>query len=151
VVRCALWLERGCAMARMAIRAMLRLMSDVDFTAPKERVIGRPFPRGASGNPAGRPKGARSKLGEQFLQDLATTWKEHGDGALRRCAQEDPAQFCRIVAGLLPKEAVLDVDVSVFHEVSDTLAAFRVASEVLDLDPKRAKTILRQLTIDHDV
>jgi hypothetical protein len=39
-------------------------------TAPKERVIGRPFEPGQSGNPNGRPKGARNKLGEDFIQAL---------------------------------------------------------------------------------
>ena len=33
---------------------------NADVTAKKERVIGTPFPKGVSGNPAGRPKGSFS-------------------------------------------------------------------------------------------
>lgn len=31
-------------------------MTNADNTATKQRVVGRPFPKGVSGNPAGRPK-----------------------------------------------------------------------------------------------
>ena len=44
-------------------------------TAQKQP-IGRPFVPGQSGNPAGRPKGARSKLGETFLKALAEDFDE---------------------------------------------------------------------------
>ena len=41
-------------------------------TAPKERrVIGRPFSKGRSGNPAGRPKGSRNRLSEDVLRARA--------------------------------------------------------------------------------
>jgi hypothetical protein len=35
-----------------------QLMADVEKSTGTVRVIGRPFPRGKSGNPGGRPKGA---------------------------------------------------------------------------------------------
>jgi len=35
-------------------------MNNADNTAEKEHAIGRPFPKGVSGNPAGRPKGSFS-------------------------------------------------------------------------------------------
>src|SRR5215470_14146362 len=57
----------------------------------------------------GRPRGARSKLTTQFLDDLQTTWELYGKSALERCAIEEPAQFARIVAGLLPREAHVNV------------------------------------------
>jgi hypothetical protein len=42
-------------------------------------------------------------LGEQFLEDLRSAWLTHGPEALEKCATEDPAAFCKIVASLLPK------------------------------------------------
>ena len=37
---------------------------NIDVTAKKQRVVGRPFPKGVSGNPAGRPIGSVDPLKE---------------------------------------------------------------------------------------
>lgn len=71
------------------------------------------FLTGSVGNPAGRPKGSRNKLGEAFVQDFLTVWKEGGIDAVRRVMMEDPGKFCQIAAGLLPK------DVTVKHEAGE--------------------------------
>jgi hypothetical protein len=63
----------------------------------------------------GRPRGARSKLSEAFLDDLREAWEVHGATALAKCAADQPAKFCSITASLLPKEvivAALRVDAS---------------------------------------
>jgi hypothetical protein len=60
----------------------------------------------------GRPKGARSKLGEAFLEDLRDAWLEHGASALARCAKEEPSQFCKIIASLMPRDVNLSTSAS---------------------------------------
>lgn len=65
---------------------------------------------GQSGNPKGRPKGSRNKLSEAFLSDAMDAWTENGKAALKEMATDKPADFAKMIAGLVPKE--MDVDVS---------------------------------------
>ncbi len=64
---------------------------------------------GESGNPAGRPRGSRDTINEAFLKDLAADWKDDGINALRRAREDRPAEYCRMVASLLPKDQNLSV------------------------------------------
>ena len=75
-------------------------------------MVGTPFPKGVSGNPAGRPKGARAKLEHAFLDDIAKDWKEHGKAAIVAARQDDPATYLKVVASLLPKDVNINADLS---------------------------------------
>jgi hypothetical protein len=59
---------------------------------------------GQSGNPAGRPKGARSKLSEDFFKALAEDFAENGVDAIRIMRAERPADYAKMIATLQSKE-----------------------------------------------
>ena len=62
------------------------------------------------GNPGGpgRPKGARSRLGEAFINAVLTDFEAHGVGAIESVRKDDPSTYMRVIAGILPKEVTGD-------------------------------------------
>lgn len=98
---------------------------DSDNTEAKHRGL-IPFKPGQSGNPAGRPKGSRNKLGELFLSDLMADWEENGAKAIKDMREEKPGDYVKVVAATLPRE--LNVKVSELDELSDEQIARQLAS-----------------------
>lgn len=78
--------------------------------APKKQGGAPPWQPGQSGNPAGRAKGSRNKLGEAFLDALHDDFKEHGVAAIEAVRAEKPDQYLKVIASILPKELNIKVD-----------------------------------------
>jgi hypothetical protein len=68
----------------------------------------------------GRPKGARSKLGELFLTALLTDFAKHGVATLERVRKDDPSTYVKTVANLLPKEVTGEDGAPLFTGITVT-------------------------------
>ena len=74
---------------------------------------------GQSGNPAGRPKGARSKLSERFLDALLKDFEKAseedeslGAKAIAAMRADKPNEYARMIASILAKEVEVSGDIS---------------------------------------
>lgn len=78
--------------------------SSGEDTPSKYRGLMPPWQPGQSGNPAGRPKGARNKLSEDFFKALADDFAENGVEAIRVMRAERPGDYAKMIAALQSKE-----------------------------------------------
>jgi hypothetical protein len=58
----------------------------------------------------GRPKGARTKLGEQFLSALQEDFEAHGVEAIQTVRTERPQDYIKVIASLMPKDLNLNIN-----------------------------------------
>jgi hypothetical protein len=138
---------------------------DADKTARKQR--GRPFQRGQSGNPAGRPAGSRHKVSllvEQLIENeaealtqAALTLAKAGDGALLKALLDrlaparkerpvvvdlppltTPSDAPAIAAALLAKAAAGELAPGEAQSLAALLESYRRQSELADLESRIA-------------
>lgn len=77
----------------------------------------KPFQPGQSGNPKGREKGSRNKLGEDFIEAMHADFKAHGKAAIETVRKEKPDQYLKVIASIVPKD--LNVNVNNYDDMSD--------------------------------
>ena len=79
------------------------------------RVVGKPWPKGVSGNPSGlpgRPAGSRQTFSAGFLDDLAKTWRDKGRQTMEWTAENQPSTFFAVCARLIGPEVKLTIEQS---------------------------------------
>jgi hypothetical protein len=112
-------------------------------TPPHGRGKLRPgWQKGQSGNPKGRPKGSRDKLGEHFIHELYKHWKKN-TAVLQELRENRPDVYVKVVASLLPQKLQAEVDVNVTsHEQRVAERAKLIAeyeSKLIDVTPSPAE------------
>jgi hypothetical protein len=110
------------------------------------------FQPGESGNPTGRPQGARNVLSRSLLADLTAEWEAGGREALRVLRVERPDKFVLAALSILPRDVLLrieDAEPSPFAHLSPEqkreLAAMLTA-RVIEARPVEGDVIRRQET-----
>ena len=64
---------------------------------------------GVSGNPGGRPLGARARMSEKFLAEVQKYFELEGPALIARVGEEQPAILLQVIAKLLPRDVVFSV------------------------------------------
>lgn len=67
------------------------------------------FKPGVSGNPNGRPLGARARLTDKLLEDFEKYYQERGPALIARVEADNPGLLLQLLARLIPKEAELKI------------------------------------------
>ena len=123
-------------------------MSETGEVAGRDARSGRFL---AGNNGGGRKPGSRSKLGEAFVADLAACWEKHGVEALERCALEEPGQFIKVIASLMPRDINLSVGIDPASFADKYQAAMQLlGNEPEPLPPRRhLRELMRSRAIEH--
>jgi hypothetical protein len=93
------------------------------------------------------PKGSRSPrnfLQAKFLTALAEDFERDGAAAIKICRIEEPAQYVKIVASLMPKEfAVTDNALGDLSddELGQLLTRAQAMMKVIDVAPEEQETV----------
>ena len=99
-----------------------------------------PWKPGQTGNPNGRPTGARQKLTDSFIRDLSAHYEKHGAAIITRVAEQDPVSYMNIVARLIPKETTLSIagnvnlDPAQMQRIAEAWIVAQADSEALESD-----------------
>lgn len=65
---------------------------------------------GQSGNPLGRPQGARSKFAEAACADALADWTANGAATLERVRATDPSTYLRVLFSIIPKDIAVLIE-----------------------------------------
>lgn len=112
------------------------------------------WPKGVSGNPAGRKPGSRGKLASEFVNALQADFEQHGPAVIAKVRAEKPDVYLKVVANLMPAklEAQLEAKIDVEHHFADTNSI----AEILQLVAKEAGqeaayTLASMFNVQHDM
>jgi hypothetical protein len=109
-------------------------VSDGENRPTKTNKLMAPWQPGQSGNPAGRPKGARSRFSEKFVSDFLADWEIHGAAVIATVRAEKPDVYLRTATAILPK-------VSDDGDDFDNLTPEELDARLADLEARTAALV----------
>jgi hypothetical protein len=66
--------------------------------------------KGTSGNPAGRPKGARDQLSQKVYQEMLADFAKHGLATIKQVRETRPELYLQSIIRLVPTAHDLTLD-----------------------------------------
>jgi hypothetical protein len=84
----------------------------------------------------GRKKGSRNKLSGDFVAALSEAFDQHGKDAITIVAKENPEQFLKVIASILPKE--FEINDNRLKDFSDDELDFLIELAKRNLGARRA-------------
>jgi len=108
-------------------------------TTKKYNVVPRWKP-GESGNPAGRPLGARNRFSEDVIHVIAADWAAGGAETVARVRLTDPSTYMRVVASILPKDVLVNVQQQTAIPAEDMGLLVQLLRTIRDAVPPNAET-----------
>lgn len=114
-----------------ALAPVVKLRPSSIITAPVQHVIGRPWAKGQSGNPRGKPKGAWSRrtVGASLAQVLARKGKGVLKKAIEVALAGDVSAMRLILERALPRERIV---VLPLPKIRDAQSAMEALAVVMD-------------------
>lgn len=111
----------------------------------------RPFPKGTSGNPGGKPAKSRNLLSAKFIKDLLEVYEQKGKPALEKLVDDDPATFFKALVNLCPKqvETTSQFDEMDNDTLSDMVTSFK-AWRASQLEQQSLTPVLALEVLPHD-
>lgn len=88
---------------------------------------------GQSGNPLGRPQGARSKFSEAACADALADWTANGKDVLARVRATDPSAYLRVLFSIIPKDIAVSIETRSGPMDSEEARLLRRMVEVIQL------------------
>jgi len=89
-----------------------------------QELIDNEWQKGQSGNPAGRPKGTRTKFSETFLKAFLEDFEAHGKDAIKEVRKKDPSTYLRVAVSIVPKQVSIEKEATdldkILEQLSDT-------------------------------
>ena len=79
----------------------------------------------------GRVKGSRNKLSMAFVEALAKEFNDYGEEAIRIMRVENPSDFVKTIAAIIPKEFIGELPPIALHTIQRTI----VDPKVIEHEP----------------